>query len=260
MKLARCVLVALLGCSAPACAALESWDQASGVKLDGGGDAFVGDSAAPPDEGGDAGPAITFVQANAAALDNMSRRSLDVTYNNAQVAGDMNVIIIGWYDTSVTLTSVTDSSGNPYQPAGPPAAVNGQDPIVQMIYFAPHIAGAVAGANVVTATWDSPACAPDVRILEYHGVSALDVTAGASGADAPAKVDAAVPTKFAPELIVAGGTSTNGFTGVDPAFTLAIISDGSDIAEHRIVDKIDTYSATASLSGKSWVMQLATFH
>ena len=48
----------------------------------------------------------------------------------------------------------------------------------QSIYYAANIAG---GSNTVTVTFNQAAAYPDVRILEYRGVTTLDVTAGASG-------------------------------------------------------------------------------
>ena len=42
-------------------------------------------------------------------------------------------------------------------------------------------ANIVGGSNTVTVTFSQAAAYPDVRILEYRGVTTLDVTAGASG-------------------------------------------------------------------------------
>ena len=48
----------------------------------------------------------------------------------------------------------------------------------QSIYYASNIVG---GSNTVTVTFSQAAAYPDVRILEYRGVTTLDVKAGASG-------------------------------------------------------------------------------
>jgi hypothetical protein len=254
---------ASLAAGAPACAALDSWDEFSrpsaGHADDAGSDARV-DAPPPEASSGDAGRSIDFVQVNAVAVDNMSPKSIDVPFNGPQATGDLNVVVVGWYDTGVSVDSVVDSSGNRYQPAGPPTSVNGPDPIVQAIYYAPHVAAALAGANVVTVTWNSPACSPDVRVAEFRGVGTLDVTAGSSGLDGPVSLTAATPTKVTPELIVAGGTSTSGFSTADPPYTLAIISSESSIVEYRVVNAPGVYGAAPPLlNGKSWVMQLATF-
>src|SRR5579883_1852319 len=35
-------------------------------------------------------------------------------YKAAQVAGDLNVVVVGWNDTTATVASVSDTSGNVY--------------------------------------------------------------------------------------------------------------------------------------------------
>ena len=59
-------------------------------------------------------------------------------------------------------------------PLGRPAEAGLQ----QSIYYAANIR---AGSNTVTVTFSQAAAYPDMRILEYRGVTTLDVTAGASG-------------------------------------------------------------------------------
>jgi hypothetical protein len=253
------LVVGLLARLAPACAALESWDQFSGPgALDAGpAEAPRGDAATPP---ADAGNPIALVQASSRALDNLSRASVDVPYDRAQVGGDLNVVVIGWYDLNVSIKSVTDTAGNTYQPAGSPASITGPNPIVQAVYYAPHVAAALAGANVVTVAWNASACSPDVRVLEFRGVDSLDLTAASSGVDTPATVAASAPTKDARELLVVGGTAQEGFSAAGQDFTVAVITSGLDLAAYRVVGDIGTYSTSAPLTaGKSWVMQLASF-
>src|SRR4029079_14071803 len=40
--------------------------------------------------------------------------ALSVTYANAQVAGDLNVVVVGWEHPTAAVSSVTDSNGNVY--------------------------------------------------------------------------------------------------------------------------------------------------
>ena len=40
--------------------------------------------------------------------------SLAMAYPSAQTAGNLNVVVVGWNDTTSTVSSVTDSSGNTY--------------------------------------------------------------------------------------------------------------------------------------------------
>src|SRR2546425_13349473 len=54
--------------------------------------------------------AQTFVQVNSAGPSSASHVS--VTYTQAQVSGDLNVVVVGWKDTLATVSSVTDTAGN----------------------------------------------------------------------------------------------------------------------------------------------------
>ena len=60
-----------------------------------------------------------------AATPQTSQSSVAVTYTGAQVAGDTNIVAIGWNNTTSSITSVTDSAGNTYQLAVPTARGTG---------------------------------------------------------------------------------------------------------------------------------------
>ncbi len=81
-------------------------------------------------------------------------------------------MIVGWNDTTATVQSVKDSAGNTYSLAIGPTSGTA---LRQSIYYGANIVG---GSNTVTVTFSQAATFPDVRILEYRGVNALDVTAG----------------------------------------------------------------------------------
>ncbi|MGH9502233.1 MAG: galactose oxidase-like domain-containing protein, partial [Terriglobales bacterium] len=59
------------------------------------------------------GGSITFVQVNA-ATPQTATTSLPVAYLAAQTAGNLNVVAVGWNDTTSTVSSVSDSRGNTY--------------------------------------------------------------------------------------------------------------------------------------------------
>jgi hypothetical protein len=42
-----------------------------------------------------------------------------VNYTSSQLAGDTNILVIGWNNATSNITSVTDSAGNVYQLAVP---------------------------------------------------------------------------------------------------------------------------------------------
>ena len=112
--------------------------------------------------------------------------------------------------------------------------------------------------NTVTVTFNQNSTSPDIRILEYTGVSALDVKAGASGTGAKAN-SGSVTTTSSNELIFGAGTTTGGFTGAGSGFTSRIITTpDADIAEDKVVTNSGSYNATATGSA-AWVMQMVAF-
>ena len=200
-----------------------------------------------------------FVQVSA-AVPQTSQSAVPVTYTGAQVAGDTNIVAIGWNNTTSTITSVTDSAGNTYQLAVPTARGGG---VSQAIYYAPNIKAAAAGTNTVTATFDAPTPYVDLRAIEYSGldpVNPFDVGTSASGTGTAAN-SGTVRTTTANALIFGAGITTGGFSTAGTNYATRIITTPDrDIAEDRIVTATGAYSATAPLSGSAaWVMQVATF-
>ena len=195
-----------------------------------------------------------FVQVKA-ATPQTNQSSVAVTYTGAQAAGDTNVVVVGWNNTTSSVSSVTDTAGNAYQVAVSTARGSG---VSQAIYYAPNIKAAAAGTNTVTTTFNTATPFVDVRALEYSGLGPFDVGTSASGTAASAN-SGTVTTTAANALIVGAGITTGGFSTAGTNFTTRIITvpDG-DIAEDRIVTAAGPYSATAPVSG-AWVMQVAIF-
>ena len=195
----------------------------------------------------------TFVQRNSATPQS-STGTATVSYSAAETAGDLNVVVVGWNDTTAMVQSVKDSVGNPYSLAIGPTSGTA---LRQSIYYASNILG---GSNTVTVTFTQAAAFPDVRILEYTGVSAVDVTSGASGNSATSNSGAA-QTKVASELIFGANTVATATGAAGSGFTSRVItSPDGDIAEDRVVTTAGSNSATATLtSSGAWVMQMVTF-
>ncbi|HEV2278241.1 MAG TPA: hypothetical protein VGS02_08695, partial [Acidobacteriaceae bacterium] len=196
---------------------------------------------------------ITFAQV-AAATPQSSVSTVTLAYPSAEAAGDLNIVVVGWNDTTATVQSVTDSAGNTYQLAVGPTSGTA---LRQSIYYA---SGIRSGSNTVTVTFSQAAVNPDVRILEYRGVSTLDATAAASGSGTTASSGAATIHSNS-ELIFGANTVSTGNSGAGSGFTARIItSPDSDLAEDKTVTTTGSYSATAPLtSSGAWVMQMATF-
>ena len=195
-----------------------------------------------------------------------AQTSATVTYKAAQGAGDLNVVVVGWNDSTATVTSVTDVKGNVYALAvGPtiqpgPAGGGG---LSQAIYYAKNIAGAAASGNTVTVRFSAAATYPDVRVLEYSGLdptSPLDGTTAGVGNSATSD-SGPMTTTNARDLLVAANTVWTSAVGPSTGFTSRVItSPDGDIAEDRAVTATGSYRATTALSGAGpWVMQMVGF-
>jgi hypothetical protein len=195
---------------------------------------------------------ISFVQV-ASATPQSSPTAVTVAYPSAQTAGDLNVVVVGINDTTTTVQSVQDTAGNVYTRAIGPTVGGG---LQQSIYYAPNIIG---GTNSVTVTFNGAAPYPDIRILQYRGVSAVDVTAGASGSGTTTNSGAATTTSS--NALVFGASMVSSWTmGAGTGFTARIITPiDSDIAEDRIITAAGSYSATSSIASGAWVMQMVIF-
>ena len=146
-----------------------------------------------------------------------------------------------------------DSAGNTYSLAIGPTSGTG---LQQSIYYAANIAG---GSNTVTVTFSQAAAYPDVRILEYRGVTTLDVTAGASGSSASASSGAATTTS-ANELIFGADTVATGNGGGERVHVADHHHTGQRSGRGQDGDDGRSNSATATLTAAGpWVMQMVTF-
>jgi hypothetical protein len=185
--------------------------------------------------------------------------SVSVTYGTAETVGDLNVVVVGWSDTTSSVTSVVDDNTNTYFLAGTSKG-NG---LSQAIYYAPNIVLPNNTTPTVTVTFTQTAAAPDVRILEYSGLSTtnpLDNWAGLSATSNSA--DSGAVTTSSSDLIFGAGTTEGVFTAAGTGFTLREITAAfGDIDEDRgAALPAGSYNATATLASTShWVMQVAGF-
>ena len=201
---------------------------------------------------------IRFVQV-ASATPQSTTSSVAVAYPSAQTATDLNVVIVGWNDTSATVQSVTDTAGNVYSLAVGPTSGTG---LRQSIYYAKNIAS--SSNNTVTVTFNQGATKPDVRILEYSGADTsnpFDVAVGVSGNGNVAD-SGFVNTNAANELVVGGHMIASNTTVMAGApFTPRVFtSPDSGLAADRLVNVPGSYHSWGPLkSSGAWVEQVATF-
>ena len=203
---------------------------------------------------------IKYVQGNY-ATPQTPQTAVNVTFTGAQAAADLNVVVVGWNDSSAIVNTLTDSRGNIYTRAVGPTVQSGS--LSQSIYYAKDIAAAAAGANTVTVTFSVAAQYPDIRIIEYSGAdlnNPIDVTVGNTGSSTTSSSGAAITTNSTDLLFAANIVATytnsagNGFT------SRMITSPDGDLIEDRMTTAAGSHSATASLdSAGPWIMQMVAF-
>ena len=207
-----------------------------------------------------AATAIAYVQGNYATPQS-PQTSVKITFANAQTAGNLNVVVVGWNDSTAVVNSVTDTSGNTYALAVGPTLVSGT--LSQSIYYAKNIAAAAAGTNAVTVTFSVAAVYPDIRALEYSGADLslpVDVSAAGSGTSATS-TSATANTSNPTDLVFGANIVATGTTGAGSGFTKRLLtSPDGDLAEDKMVTTTGAYSATAPLSSPgAWIMQMVAF-
>jgi hypothetical protein len=187
-----------------------------------------------------------------------------VPFISAQASGNLNVVVIQSYDNTMTVSSVTDTSGNTYTKASGPIRVSS---LTQYIYYAKNIAAASAGANTVTVTLGG-ASPVSTMILEYQGLSTtspLDQVASATSTGNANLNSGSVTTTSANELILGiFKTGEHGYeqpeagSGFMPAANS--FDQSSTFVEEKVVSSTGTYSATAKCIGScAWVAHIVTF-
>ena len=184
-----------------------------------------------------------------------------MTYAAAQTSGNLNVVIVGWNDTTAVVNSVKDSKGNVYQLAVGPTLLTGN--LSQSIYYTPNILAASAGANAVTVTFSQPAAYADIRILEYSGISQtspVDSFASAVG-NSTTSSSGNLATTSATDLLIGANMVQTGTMGAGTGFTQRLLTSDGDIVEDEVVTSVGTYNASTALSAPSagWDMQMVAF-
>ncbi|MFZ0637845.1 MAG: hypothetical protein WA755_07745 [Candidatus Acidiferrales bacterium] len=201
---------------------------------------------------------INFVQVNSSEPQT-PQTTVSAPYPLAQNAGDLNVVAVGWPNSTSSVTSVTDTTGNTYALASAPMIVSSFG--TEALFYAKNIAA--SDGNTVTVAFNAATPFVDLRILEYSGVDPvypIDVTASAQGNSATSDSGPAT-TNLGNELIFGANFVQTGTAAAGTGFTTRIITvPDSDIAEDEIEPTTGTYDATAALTSScQWIMQLAAF-
>jgi hypothetical protein len=203
---------------------------------------------------------ISYVQGSY-ATPQTPQTTVSVAFPAAQSAGDLNVVVVGWNDSTAVVNAVNDASGNTYTLAIGPTVLTGS--LTQSIYYAKNIKSAAAGSNVVTITFSVAAAYPDIRILEYSGVdpsNPVDVSVAKSGNSKSSKSGSVTTTN--PDDLLFAANIVGTYTGnAGTGFTNRMItSPDGDIVEDRLVTATGSYNATAPLNERGpWIIQLIAF-
>jgi fibronectin type 3 domain-containing protein len=185
---------------------------------------------------------------------------VNVTYSAAQNAGDLNVVVLAWVDSTPTVQSVTDSVGNTYVAAGSETMDSGVG--AQQIYYAKNIKGSAANSNTVTVTFSTAISDSDIRIVEYSGIDPVNAYDGGVGASGTGTTQSSglLTTTNANDLLVAGNFIAGNTTAVGTGFALHLTTNYAEIVEDKVVTAIGSYSATATQDTSGyWLMQMAAF-
>lgn len=204
---------------------------------------------------------ISYVQSNYSTPVG-SQTTVTVAFKSPQALGDLNVVVVGWDNSTATVSGVTDTAGNNYLLAIGPTVLSGT--ASQSIYYAKSIASAAAGANTVKVTFAGSSYYPDVRIAEYSGAdpsNPVDVVAGGSSRSGSTANSGSVTTTTAADLLVGANYLQSVTSGPGSGFTSRVITpQDSDILEDRNVTTVNGYQATASLNmSQWWIMQMVAF-
>lgn len=198
----------------------------------------------------------TFVQVNSNPTA-LNAASVTVSYANPETAGHLNVVVVGWSDTTSSVLSVVDDNTNTYRLAGTTAGHG----LSQAIYYAPNIVLPNNTSPTITVTFNQTAAFPDVRILEYGGLSTtfpLDAWTGNTGVSTVA--DSLSATTTANDLILGAGTTSTTFTAPGEFTSRVITAAFGDIVEDsNAALPAGLHNATAALTNGTWVMQVAGF-
>jgi len=204
---------------------------------------------------GVAAPTIQFVQIAGSPL--LVAKSSSVTFGQAQTAGNLIVLAVGWQDASSKISKVSDLAGDTFQLATGAVKSVGTA-LSQSIYYATNIAASLS--NTITVAFTAIPQKVDLRAMEYSGVSAFDTASGLNDVGVAANSGTATPSGSPPELLVAAGITSQKYSGSVMGFMLRTTTNSAGIVEDRLTSKPGPCSASAPVGPPGeWLLQLAAF-
>jgi hypothetical protein len=193
-------------------------------------------------------PSISFVQAVASASSG-STSSLSVSFPANTLAGDL-ILVAFDFDTSASVSSVTDSQGNIFTQVGTQLTSPGGSG--SRVYYAKNIQG---GADTVNINLSTNSSWLEVYLTEYSGIdriNPIDAQAGASGSAGPVS-SSYTTTTVAGDMIYGycladwACTAGSGFT--------ARSTFNNNLIEEMTAGSPGSYAATGT-ANNGWTMQM----
>ncbi len=180
--------------------------------------------------------------------------SLTVAMPQPQTAGSINVVFVSWFSTD-GLSSVTDTQGSTYQ-----QRINPPGGTVRMSAFT--TGPLQAGANSVTVLFSGGTSFPEIRVLEYRGVSMVSpVGSTRRNQNTSSACTVTIDTKVAGEVVIVGNTaeSVDSLT-LDAGFTERMRTvPGQHVVGDLTVMMPGQITVTVDLAAMApWVMEAIT--
>jgi hypothetical protein len=212
--------------------------------------------------------AIAFVQAANSGTPSGTNTTKAAVMAAAQQAGSLNVVVINYgalFPATLTqvVSGVADTKTNTY--AASTSVQTYTDPSgnvgALVVWAAPNIASATAGANTVTVTMNGAVSFFIIGVLEYSGMatsSPVDVTVSNTGSGTVTATTGPVSTTNANDLLIGGFSMIDGASAA-VTYTSRIVQY-TLLVEDLIVSSTGSQTATGtSASTNGWAAQLVAF-
>jgi hypothetical protein len=176
------------------------------------------------------------------------------TFTNSQIAGDLNICKVGWYDNTTTIASVASGNGNTYTAIGSLYTQTITGYTSRMLTY--YATGIHAGNETFTVNLSASANDPEITCGEYSGVNAVDVTTISSG-NGTAMSSGNVTTTSAADVLVGFNIVQQATSAAEPGWTQRYLTTSGNILEDFKPGATGTFAATATQGqAQGWTMQI----
>jgi hypothetical protein len=193
------------------------------------------------------------------------------TFSSAQIKGNLNVVCVAWYDTvgTITISSVTDVSGNKYYKCpGSDANISGGPATVEM-WYASNIKAATAGTNIVSVNLNSGSTDMAAVIMEVGGgANSFDLASANSGTLSSGTIITGntINTNYSVEILI--GFSANSNTNITAVgsgwinlYSPVTSGPAASMWAYQLVNVKGAYAASATTTAtNNWCLCIGGFY